>query len=338
MIGSEIIEIDRIDSTNAYAARILEKDELAEGTIIVARDQFAGRGQQDNDWLSEPGKNLTFTLILYPRTLPPDRQFLLNKTISLAVLDFVRSIINFPVSSTQHPAITSPPDPSPQGEGSIPHPVSSIPHPVSSIQHPVSTSPPDPSPQGEGRNRHSVSSFQHPASSIQHPVSTSPPDPSPQGEGKRRHPVSSIKWPNDIYIDDRKIAGILIENRIMGSTFDTALVGIGVNVNQERFSQDLPKAGSIIQFIDREVELKEALISLCNFLDRRYALLQQFQTGFFDKEYCQNLYGYYQWREFFSGEKKLEGKIQGVDDFGHLIIETRNGEIRTYNHKSIEFA
>ncbi len=121
MIGSNIIELDRVDSTNIYAEKLITEGQAKEGTIVWAHEQFQGKGQNDNKWESEPGKNLTLSIILNPRFLPPDRQFLLNKVISLGVLDFV---INCLSSHIYHPT------------SHIPHPTSHIPHPISRIKWP----------------------------------------------------------------------------------------------------------------------------------------------------------------------------------------------------------
>jgi BirA family biotin operon repressor/biotin-[acetyl-CoA-carboxylase] ligase len=93
MIGSNIIELDRVDSTNSYAEKLISEGQAKEGTVVWAHEQFQGKGQNDNIWDSEPGKNLTLSIILNPRFLPPDRQFLLNKVISLGVLDFVNEVL-----------------------------------------------------------------------------------------------------------------------------------------------------------------------------------------------------------------------------------------------------
>ncbi|WP_442589649.1 biotin--[acetyl-CoA-carboxylase] ligase [Pedobacter sp. AW31-3R] len=65
---------------------------LPEGTVIMAEDQFAGRGQQDNIWHSEPGKNLTFSLLLQPGFLIPDEQFKLNMAISVALHEALKGL------------------------------------------------------------------------------------------------------------------------------------------------------------------------------------------------------------------------------------------------------
>ncbi|HPS51835.1 MAG TPA: biotin--[acetyl-CoA-carboxylase] ligase [Bacteroidales bacterium] len=99
MIGNTLIELDRVDSTNEYANRMLNRDDLDDGVVIWAYDQYSGKGQQQHAWQSEAGKNLTLTVILKPWFLSPDRQFQLNKAITLGVVDFIRkSLGKIPVS------------------------------------------------------------------------------------------------------------------------------------------------------------------------------------------------------------------------------------------------
>jgi BirA family biotin operon repressor/biotin-[acetyl-CoA-carboxylase] ligase len=86
------IELQSVDSTNFYAADLIKKKNVAEGTIIFAHEQTSGRGQGENKWESEPEKNVTFSLILRPVFLPPEHQFSVNKVITLGVLSFLRSL------------------------------------------------------------------------------------------------------------------------------------------------------------------------------------------------------------------------------------------------------
>jgi len=245
MIGHPILELQRVDSTNIYANTLLSKGDLAEGTVVWAHEQFAGRGQHNNRWESEAGKNLTFTLILKPVFLAPDRQFLLTKAMSLGVLDFIRNSLILP--------------------------------------------------------------------------------------------LSGIKWPNDIYIHHRKIAGILIENKILGNSLETSVVGIGVNINQTRYGADVLNPVSLVQLLHQEMELKEALHAICKSMDGRYRMLLQNKIADLDLAYHHNLLGFDQWRVFRCKELKMEGKICGVDGLGRLKIETRKGEILWFNHKEIEY-
>lgn len=82
LFGTKIIRFEKIDSTNAYAKSIAEEAE--EGTVILADEQSAGRGRFARSWISEPGKNLLFSIILKPR-LPADRIALLSLAAGIAV-------------------------------------------------------------------------------------------------------------------------------------------------------------------------------------------------------------------------------------------------------------
>jgi BirA family biotin operon repressor/biotin-[acetyl-CoA-carboxylase] ligase len=83
----KIIRLEVTDSTNKEAFRHLAHEELPEGSVIWASHQIAGQGHGGTSWESEPGKNLLFSLILYPEFLPPDRQFRLNQVISIGTME-----------------------------------------------------------------------------------------------------------------------------------------------------------------------------------------------------------------------------------------------------------
>jgi BirA family transcriptional regulator, biotin operon repressor / biotin---[acetyl-CoA-carboxylase] ligase len=93
-VGQNRVTLKSVDSTNNYLKEELSKSKpLPEGTVIMAEEQWAGRGQRSNQWLSEPGKNLTFSLLLNPLFLRPDQQFFLNQCISIAVNETLRTIL-----------------------------------------------------------------------------------------------------------------------------------------------------------------------------------------------------------------------------------------------------
>lgn len=76
-----------------------------------------------------------------------------------------------------------------------------------------------------------------------------------------------IKWPNDIYVGDRKICGILIENKLQGAEIERAIVGVGVNVNQRRFVSDAPNPVSLIAFTGVELPLEPLLVDIVERLE-----------------------------------------------------------------------
>lgn len=92
-IGRNLTVLESVDSTNNYAKELLSKSKPIEGSAILAKDQYAGRGQMGNTWYAQPGKNLTLSIILYPDYLDADKQFYLNMAVSLGVKDFCESYL-----------------------------------------------------------------------------------------------------------------------------------------------------------------------------------------------------------------------------------------------------
>lgn len=92
IIGSKIERIDELGSSNNYAATQLLTKRLPEGIVFVANSQVDGRGQVSNRWESEPNKNLTFSILLYPEFLEIMKQFEISKAISLGVVDFLKEL------------------------------------------------------------------------------------------------------------------------------------------------------------------------------------------------------------------------------------------------------
>ena len=87
-VGHNLITLNEVDSTNTFLKDAVSKSTpLLDGTVIMAEKQFAGRGQAENSWQTEPGKNLTFSILLKPGFLSVDKQFELNKAISIALND-----------------------------------------------------------------------------------------------------------------------------------------------------------------------------------------------------------------------------------------------------------
>lgn len=85
MIENTIFRIHSADSTNNYANSQIRENDWPEGTVFLAHEQTAGRGQTNNYWESEPGKNLTFSIVFYPDFLEIRHQFLLSKVVSLGI-------------------------------------------------------------------------------------------------------------------------------------------------------------------------------------------------------------------------------------------------------------
>lgn len=147
----------------------------------------------------------------------------------------------------------------------------------------------------------------------------------------------SIKWPNDIYVEDRKIAGILIENDLVGSTLKDSVVGIGLNVNQEYFPDDIPNPVSLLQMIEKKLPLKKELRKLCGYLDSRYSMLSRGHIDKVNREYHKNLFRLNVMSWYQSQGRSFRAKIVGVSDYGQLILENEAGKTLEYNFKEVEF-
>ncbi|KQR71856.1 biotin--[acetyl-CoA-carboxylase] ligase [Pedobacter sp. Leaf176] len=97
-VGQNLIKLKEVDSTNNYLKKMVSNsDPLPEGTVIMADHQFAGRGQQESVWHTEPGKNISTSIYLKPSFLPLEMQFYLNILVSLAVADALSDILPDPV-------------------------------------------------------------------------------------------------------------------------------------------------------------------------------------------------------------------------------------------------
>ena len=163
------IRLDTCSSTNSELAAIA--DSMPAGTVVSCREQSAGRGQRGNSWEAEPGRNLTFSILLRPQLIDASRQFELSMIVSLAIVRSLDSILA-------------------------------------------------------------------------------------QSGCKER---CTVKWPNDIYIGDRKVCGILIENALSGLSIDRSIAGIGINVNQLVFRSDAPNPVSLIHLTGIEISVGEML-------------------------------------------------------------------------------
>jgi BirA family transcriptional regulator, biotin operon repressor / biotin---[acetyl-CoA-carboxylase] ligase len=89
-VGKNLVFVPDCHSTNSLAMDLGQRGSAAEGTVIITDNQYSGRGQRGNLWFSEPGKNLTFSVLLKPN-VRPDQQFVLTQMVALAVADYVKT-------------------------------------------------------------------------------------------------------------------------------------------------------------------------------------------------------------------------------------------------------
>ena len=243
-----VITLGPVPSTNAFALHLPDLPAIPEFTVWQTHCQTAGRGQGDNRWESEPGQNITCSILLHPDFLPARNQFELSQAIALAVC---RMLDSFTTDVT-------------------------------------------------------------------------------------------VKWPNDIYAGQRKIAGILIENRLTGKRIVSSVIGIGLNVNQQRFLSDAPNPVSLSQLTGRTYDLKAMTLLLqrhiaeaCMQLRQRYA--EGSDGNGLQADYLNHLYRFGTWHPYLADGRVFEGRIAGVTPEGYLQVTLRDGSLRQFDLKEISF-
>lgn len=151
---------------------------------------------------------------------------------------------------------------------------------------------------------------------------------------------AGVKWPNDIYVGDGKICGILIENSIMGSAVARSVVGIGLNVNQRVFLSDAPNPVSMARIAGREFVLDEVAEIVAANLQRYLDRLGTGRIEELHREYHANLWradgAAHPFREVSSGER-FEAMVSGVAPSGHISLRDTGGQLRAYAFKEIEW-
>lgn len=240
-LGKQLIYMPTCHSTNDIAIELLEKPDTHEGCIVITDNQTAGKGQRGNVWISAPGLNLTYSVILKPTTLLIKDQFIFNMAVSLSIVDVLDKML---------------------------------------------------------------------------------PD-----------AIVKIKWPNDIYVDEKKIGGILIENTLEPPFMKTSVVGIGLNVNQRKFS--LEKITSLALLTNKEISLERLLENLILSLELRYRQLKSGNYELIRADYLKHLLGYLQLRSFYS-EFEFEATIVGVTDTGKLRLK-KGREMMQFDIKEVKF-
>ena len=142
-----------------------------------------------------------------------------------------------------------------------------------------------------------------------------------------------IKWPNDILVGKKKVAGILCQSSIIGSRVSSILVGIGLNVNQVTFA--LPNAVSLCNVDGKERDSLELALRILKSIDK-YFLARELPTfKSIEEEYHNCLFGYNKLQSFKIDKEEVQAMNRGIDEFGRLKVELEN-EIKTFLPKEIE--
>jgi BirA family biotin operon repressor/biotin-[acetyl-CoA-carboxylase] ligase len=242
-IGNNLVELDIISSTNDYCKKLLKEGNVSEGTVILADYQKKGKGQAGSTWESEKGKNLTFSIVLFPEFLDIHMQFYVPMSVSAGLTDFLSNI---------------------------------------SID-------------------------------------------------------SEIKWPNDIYVKNKKIAGILIENSVMKDKIVNSIVGIGINVNQHIFSRNIPNPTSIYLETENTADIKKMYRLLLQYLNKWLNLLYKLEYKRIKASYMERMLLLNKKALFTDVNGTFQGTISGVEENGMLLIKPVAGKTRKYNFREVTF-
>jgi len=240
-----ILKLDAIDSTNSYLKDLIKDHAVKNWTVVLAEHQTNGRGQLDNSWFSDHGKNLTFSILVKLDDLKVKHQYYLNYSISMALFNVLKYYIPKKLS---------------------------------------------------------------------------------------------VKWPNDILSANKKVSGILIENSIKNDTVNFAIIGIGLNVNQQNFPKDVTNATSLKNVLKKTIDKDELLDKILMEIQYQFVLIKQKKFLEIKKMYEDVLYKKAIPSMFIDGDNNtFLGKIIGVGDDGKLQIELENESIREFAFKEIKF-
>lgn len=148
----------------------------------------------------------------------------------------------------------------------------------------------------------------------------------------------SIKWPNDIYWNDKKIAGILIENSLMGQHINYTIVGVGINVNEDEFPEHLPNPVSLKQITGSDSDREIVFTLLHQEFLTLYQSMERGEIVTIEQEYMQELYRKDGVHWFTDKQGRFKATIKTVLPTGHLVLATyTDKEERTYAFKEVAF-
>ena len=140
-----------------------------------------------------------------------------------------------------------------------------------------------------------------------------------------------IKWPNDIYVGDRKLCGILIENRLQGNVIVDCIIGIGLNVNQRVFLSDAPNPVSMYQLTGQETDRGAILADFLRTFD------QEWQNKTNGSEYRELLYRKGKDGLYEAKTGRFVARLADVLPDGKLLLVDEEGKEHTYAFKEVSF-
>jgi BirA family biotin operon repressor/biotin-[acetyl-CoA-carboxylase] ligase len=149
-------------------------------------------------------------------------------------------------------------------------------------------------------------------------------------------PGGLIKWPNDIIVQRKKLAGILIENTLHGNSIQHSIVGIGLNVNSNASSL-LEFATSLFAETGRLYNLDAEIREIAHHLDKYYTFLRLGKFNLLKQEYMKQLLGHHHPITIKKGEAKIEVTVTDIKESGKIVLEENNGNWWVAGFKEFEW-
>lgn len=142
----------------------------------------------------------------------------------------------------------------------------------------------------------------------------------------------SVKWPNDIYVGDRKICGILIQNTLQGNAIKDSIIGVGLNVNQLCFESDAPNPVSLANLTGRLYDKEVLLQQLIEAFEAEWADWNGVRSRYLPLLYRRK--GFYRYRD---AREEFMAELITVEDDGRLLLRNIDGCTRHYAFKEVQF-
>ena len=148
----------------------------------------------------------------------------------------------------------------------------------------------------------------------------------------------SIKWPNDIYFGDKKLAGMLIQNTIEGRMMGVSIIGIGLNVNQLGFSEDIPNPISLKMITGKDFDLDNLLnLLIINIKKSVESLKSEKNQEEINEKYISKSYRFGIWADYLYKNEIKSLKINGFDKYGRLLLSDKEGAEIVCDVKELQF-
>lgn len=249
---SVLHRLPSVPSTNTWLKE--HAAEFSHGDMVVTDDQTAGRGQRGNFWEAEPGKNLTFSILLEPSAIPPARQFVISECVALGVTEVLRDKLS----------------------------------------------------------------------------------------GYVEQDAIRVKWPNDVYVGDNKIGGILIEHTLGQGRIQRTVAGIGLNVNQTIFRSPAPNPVSMAQLAVRsDFPLDEIMHDIAEAVLARLETVSRSDRAA-DRQHEEYLSVLWRndgkaYRFMLPDTSCFAAVIDGVATDGMLTLKLPDGEVHPFAFKEVAF-